>query len=161
MTAQREYLIARLNQARQGLINLARQAPAGKCIYPDWTIKEYLDHIAGWDDVVVEALQAHAHGEPIPQTAACGINAYNARTVSTREALDLDHTWREFEVSRRMLIQALSDLPAEKFDQRMVFPWGETGSVADLIEIFIEHDETHAGHLEEWLQHPDQVIAGH
>ncbi len=160
MLAQRELLIERLHQARQTLIQLARQAPVDRMIYPGWTIKEYLDHLAGWDDVVVEALRAHAKGEPIPQTAARGINAYNAQTVSTRESLDLDHTWREFDASRGALLQALNDLPGEKFGLALVFPWGETGTVNDLIEIFVEHDRHHAEHLAEWLKHPDRVILG-
>ncbi len=161
MLAQREFLIERLNLSRQGLASLASQAPADEFIYPNWTIKEYLDHIAGWDDAIVEALHAHAKGEPIPQTASRGINAYNAQTVSTRETLDLEHTQREFEASRKALIQALRDLPDEKFNQPLVFPWGETGTVAYLIEIFVEHDEHHAGHLAAWLKNPSEIIGEH
>jgi len=61
------------------------QAPTDKYIYPHWTIKQYIDHISGWDDAMVEALEAHAKNEPVPQSAARGIDAYNAQTVSTRE----------------------------------------------------------------------------
>jgi hypothetical protein len=61
-----------------------------------------------------------------------------------------------------MIIQALRDLPEEKFHQPLTFPWGETGTVAYLVEIFVEHEEEHAAHLREWLKDPGQVIAeGH
>ncbi len=142
-------------------MGLVRQAPVGQCIYPRWTIKEYLDHLAGWDDAVVEALHAHAAGEPVPQSASRGINAYNAQTVSTRETLDLEHSRRECNASRQALIQALQDLPDEKFNHPLIFPWGETGTVAYLIEIFVEHDEHHTCHLAEWLKHPERVISAH
>ena len=161
MASQCELLVERLQKAHQRLNALIPQAPVGKYIYPNWTIKEYLDHISGWDDAIVEALRAHARDEPIPQSAARGINVYNAQTVSTREAIDFEHTRREFDASRRAVFQALRDLPNEKFAQTLTFPWGESGTVAEMIEIFIEHDEHHADDLDAWLKNPDEVIGGH
>lgn len=161
MASQCELLIERLQKAHQRLNALIHQAPKDKQIYPNWTIKEYLDHISGWDDAAVEALRAHANNEPVPQSAARGIDVYNAQTVSTREAIDLNHTQREFDASRQAVIQALRNLPDEKFEQTLVFSWGETGTVAEFIEVFIEHDEHHADHLEAWLKNPDEVIGEH
>jgi uncharacterized damage-inducible protein DinB len=161
MSAQREFLIARLSAARQILDELVSAAPTKKDIYPGWTLKQYLDHLSGWDDAVVEALQAHARSEPIPQTAARGINVYNAQTVSTRETLDLEHTRREYDASRRAVLQALQELPDEKFNLPLTFPWGEQGTVAYMIEIFVDHDEHHAQHLRQWMANPDEVIVGH
>ncbi len=158
MYRQREFLIHRLCEARQKLDELWPQAPTDKCIYPNWTIKEYLDHLSGWDDAVVETLHAHANDEPVPQTAALGINNYNAQTVSTRQTLDLEHSVREYKASRAAVIQALRELPDAKFDQPLTFAWGETGTVAYMIDVFVEHDEHHANHLEAWLKNPDQVI---
>ena len=161
MFHQRNFLIDRLNQARARLTSLVLQARAEKYIYPNWTLKEYLDHLAGWDDAVVETLRAHARTEPVPQSAARGINAYNAQTVSTRETLDLEHSRREFAASREVLLQALGDLPDEKYNQPLDFSWGESGTVAYLIEIFVEHDEHHAEHLEKWIKNQDEVIGEH
>jgi DinB superfamily len=165
MLNSRETLIQQLETSRRNLTALVDQAPVDKLIYPNWTIKEYIDHISGWDDVIVEALEAHAKNEPVPQSAASGIDvyidAYNAQTVSTRETLDLVHSRREFIAGHARVIQSLQDLPAEKFDQRLVFPWGGSGSVEDLIEIFVEHDQEHTRHLSVWLKNPDEVIGKH
>ena len=156
-----ETLIERLQTARRHLTALVDQAPTDKQIYPRWTIKEYIDHISGWDDAIVEALGAHARNEPVPQSAVRGIDFYNAQTVSTRETLDLAHSRREFTAGHARVIQTLQDLPAEKFDQRLVFPWGGSGTVEDFIVIFVEHDEEHTRHLSAWLQNPDQIIGNH
>jgi len=161
MPNQRESLSAQLQEARQHLTMLVNQAPADKYIYPNWTIKQYIDHLSGWDDAMVEALEAHAKNEPVPQSAARGINAYNAQTVSTRETLDLAHSRGEFTASHARVIQTLQNLPGEKFDQPLTFPWGETGTVKDFIEIFVEHDEEHSKHLEAWLKNPNQIIKEH
>jgi hypothetical protein len=77
MSNLRETLIGQLETARQNLTALVDQAPTGKQIYPNWTIKEYIDHISGWDDAIVEALEAHARNEPVPLSAVRGVDFYN------------------------------------------------------------------------------------
>jgi len=161
MPAPRELLVEQLEDARRHLTALVNQAPTDKPIYPNWTIKQYIDHISGWDDAMVEALDAHAKNEPVPQSAARGIDAYNAQTVSTRETLDLAHSRREFTAGHERVIHALRNLPDEKFDQLLTFPWGESGTVKDFIEIFVEHDKEHTEHLAAWLKNPNQIIGGH
>jgi uncharacterized damage-inducible protein DinB len=161
MFAQRLFLIEKLNSARKPLVEVITQAPADKEIYENWTIKQIMDHISGWDDVVIDALNAHAKSEPITPTILRGIDAYNAETTTSRQSLDLGHTKQEFQRTREALIKALKDLPDEKFSQPLVFPWGETGTVADLVEIFIEHEEHHCAHVRAWLNNPDELIGEH
>ena len=158
MLPQRDFLIERLNSARRPLDTLIEAAPANKAIYPNWTIKEYLDHLSGWDDAVVVTLKAHAASKPVPQTATRGINFYNAQTVTTKQSINLEHSKREYQTSREAALQALRDLPDDKFNEPLDFPWGESGTVAYFIEIFVEHDEHHTQHLKDWLKEPDQVI---
>src|SRR5271157_452617 len=124
MPNQREFFIEQLEDARRNLTAMVNQAPTDKQIYPNWTIKQYIDHVSGWDDAMVEALEAHAKNEPVPQSAARGIDAYNAQTVSTRETLDLTHSLSEFTAGHERVIQTLRNLPEGKFDQPLVFPWG-------------------------------------
>jgi DinB superfamily len=161
MPNERDFFIEQLENSRRQLTTLVDQAPTDKQIYPNWTIKQYIDHVSGWDDAMVEALEAHAKNQPVPQSAARGINAYNAQTVETRETLDLAHSRREFIASHERVIQTLQNLPAEKFDQPLIFPWGESGTVKDFIEIFVEHDKEHTEHLAAWLKNPNQIIGGH
>jgi len=161
---EKQFLIARWENRREALKNLVAQAePHGnKEIYKGWTLKEFLAHMSGWDDAVIESLHAHLEGMPFLIPAARGVNAYNAQTVSTRETLDYDHTRREWDRTHELIIQALRDLPEEKFHQALTFPWGETGTVAYLVEIFVEHEEEHAEHLRKWLRNPDELISeGH
>jgi uncharacterized damage-inducible protein DinB len=161
MPNQRELFIEQLEDARRHLTALVDQTPADKQIYPNWTIKQYIDHISGWDDAMVEALEAHAKNEPIPPSAARGIDAYNAQTVSTRETLDLAHSRREFTAGHERVIQTLRNLPDEKFDQLLTFPWGESGTVRDFIDIFVGHDKEHTGHLAAWLKNPNEIVGEH
>ena len=161
MSNQRELFIKQLEDARRHLTTLVDQAPTDKQIYPNWTIKQYIDHISGWDDAMVEALKAHAKNEPVPQSAARGIDAYNAQTVSTRETLDLAHSRREFIAGHERVMEALRNLPDEKFGQPLIFPWGESGTIKDFINIFVGHDKEHTDHLAAWLKNPNEIIGEH
>lgn len=161
MFAQRAFLVQRLKEKRDVLEVLIEKAPSDKEIYTGWSIKELLAHLSGWDDSIIEALQTHAKGEPVSTTVLSGINAYNAKTVHTREALNLDQVIREWKATRELLFQTLAELPDEKFNQQMTFPWGEPGTVAYFLEIFVEHDEHHAQHLAKWLENPEEIVGEH
>ncbi len=161
MFAQRAFLIERLNSTRRPLEEVIAQAPADKDIYKNWKIKQVMDHISGWDDVIIDALITHAKGEPITPTVSRGVNAYNAETTTSRQTLSLEHTKKEFQSTREALIKALNDLPDEKFNQPLTFPWGEMGTVAYLVEIFVEHEEYHCNHMRAWLKNPDEIIGEH
>ena len=113
-------------------------------LYPTWTIKELLSHIAGWDDACIASLQAFTQGTVPSTPAARGIDLYNASTVAERAALPLDKVIQEWEQTRQTFIQAIRDLPTEKLDEPFVFAWGRTGNLSQLVRIFVEHEEEHA-----------------
>ena len=161
MFPQRTFLINRLKEKRTEIETLLAKAPADKEIYTNWTLKELLAHMSGWDDVIIEALQAHAKDEPVSTTVTTGIDNYNANTVTTRKSLNLEQVTLEWKATRESLFKALEELPNEKFNQPLTFPWGETGTVAYLIEIFVEHEEFHRKHLGEWVKNPDQIVGEH
>jgi hypothetical protein len=158
---EKKFLIARWENRRTDLKALVTEAEPHreKEIYRDWRLKEFLAHMSGWDDAVLDSLHAHAEGGTFGTPASRGVNEYNAQTVSTRETLDYDHIRREWDRSHELIIQALSDLPDEKYFQPLTFPWGEDGTVAYLVEIFVKHEEEHASHLREWLKNPNERIA--
>jgi len=161
MSHQRTFLINRLKERREEIQSLLPNAPTDKEIYTGWTLKDFLAHMSGWDDVLIEALQAHAQNKPVSTSVTTGIDNYNAETVTTRKTLTLEQVKKEWEATRENLIQALEDLPDEKFNQALTFPWGEKGTVAYLVEIFVEHEESHGKHLEEWLENPDRSLGEH
>ena len=158
---EKQFLVKRWNNRRETLKALVAQAEAHreKEIYRGWTLREFLAHMSGWDDAVLESLRSHANSAPFMISAPRGIDAYNEQTVSTRETLDYDHIRREWDRSHDLIIQAVRDLPEEKLTQPLTFPWGEFGTVAYMVEIFVEHEEEHAHHLREWLKKPDAVFA--
>ena len=142
--SQREELISILEHSRAGMLAHLEEIDKNRKIYPLWTIREMLAHLAGWDDAVIAFMTSLQEGK-IPATpAARGIDVYNAESVATREGLDYDHVYREYIETRNTVFKLLKEIPEEKINQEYTLPWGEQGTLVDIIHIFGPHEEEHA-----------------
>lgn len=156
---ERQDLVERLLAARGRLeAAVAGIDPEGE-IYAGWTIKHLLAHMAGWDDAVIAALRAHMGGQEPGTPATEGVDAYNEVSVDTRQPLSLLQVRRECELSRRALHDLLAAMPDATYEAPLLFPWGQQGSVAELIGIFVYHEEEHAAEIEE-LVAQGKIIKG-
>jgi hypothetical protein len=149
--SQRDELIAMLERSRAKMVAHLDEIDKNRKIYPLWTIREMLAHLSGWDDAVIAFIQSLMAGK-IPATpAARGINVYNAETVATREGLDYDHIYREYIQTRNVLLQLLREVPDEKITEQYILPWGDPGTLVDIINIFGPHEEEHAEDVEKLI----------
>ncbi len=145
---QREDLIAILEHSRAKMVAQLNEIDLNRKIYPLWTIREMLAHLSGWDDAVIAFIQSLLTDQ-IPATpAARGIDVYNDETVSTREGLDYDHVYREYIETRKVLLQLLQEVPDAKVTSQYILPWGDSGTLVDIINIFGPHEEEHAEDVE-------------
>ena len=149
--SDRNIYIQRYENARAEMREILRLAKGNPTIYEPWRMKEVLDHITGWDDAVIASIKSFLTHE-IPATPASrGIDAYNADTVSSREAIPYEVTQREWEASRTELLALLQKMTDEQLHTSFVLPWGAYGTIENLVEIFTEHEETHAKEIREIL----------
>ncbi len=147
--ATKTELISWLEESHAKIENLVSQADRNLEIYPGWTIREILAHFTGWDDAVLTSLKSHAAGGVPVVVAQHGPDAYNAATVTERETLSYEHIYREWQATHEQLKIAIRDLPPEKMDDDIVFPWGQTGTIEDLvIGLTTEHESSHAKEIE-------------
>ena len=141
---QRDELIDILARSRAKMISHLDEIDKNRKIYPLWTIREMLAHLSGWDDAVIAFIHSLEEGK-VPETpAARGMDAYNAETVATREGLDYDHIYREYIETRKILVDLLEKVPEEKIHQQYILPWGASGTLVDIVQIFGPHEEEHA-----------------
>jgi hypothetical protein len=131
------------------ILKLAQGNPT---IYEPWRMKEVLDHITGWDDAVIASIKSFLAGEIAATPASRGIDAYNADTVSSREAIPYPVTQREWEASRAELLTLLRQMTDQQLHTAFVLPWGSHGTIENLVEIFTEHEETHAKEIRAILE---------
>lgn len=148
MTDEQTQLIEELDAARATMRTLIADLVPESEIYPGWTLRQFLAHLTGWDDVTATTLRAHARNETPATPVSAGIDAYNAESVATREPLDLDHILKEWELAREDLKAAIRALTPEQLATPVLYPWGRVNSVANLVRIMIHHEgEEHADEL--------------
>jgi hypothetical protein len=150
--SHKEDYIQRYEAARKEMWEILKLVQGNPTIYEPWRMKEVLDHITGWDDAVIASIKSFLAGEVPATPASRGIDAYNAETVSSREAIPYEVTQREWEASRAELLTLLNKMTNEQLHTPFVFPWGAQGTIEDLVEIFTEHEETHAKEIRAILQ---------
>ena len=145
----REELIQWLEESHAKIELLVSQIEQNQEIYPGWTIREILAHFTGWDDAVVASLKSHAAGD-IPNVAAPrGPDFYNAATVTERETLDFEHIFQEWQHTHEQLKIAIQNLPPEKMEEEIVFPWGEHGIIENMVTgLTTGHEMSHAKDIE-------------
>jgi hypothetical protein len=143
--------IQRLESARAEMREIVRHAKNNPTIYEPWRMKEVLDHITGWDDAVIASIRSLLAGETPATPAARGLDHYNAETVSSRETIPYQLTQQEWTISRAVLLNLIREMTEEQLQTRFVLPWGTQGTIENLVEIFTEHEETHAREIGEIL----------
>jgi hypothetical protein len=146
------HLLKQLDDARAKMREVVALADKNQPIYQLWRMKEVLDHITGWDDAVIASINSILAGREPATPAARGINTYNAETVTTREAIPYEVTLREWETSRIELKRLIGIMPEDKLHAPFVFPWGQSGTIEALVEIFAEHEEEHAQEIKEIIR---------
>ncbi len=147
--SNRDTYIQRFEAARAEMRAMVQMAQDNPTIYQPWRMKEVLDHITGWDDAMIASIQSMLAGAVPATPAARGIDVYNAETVSSREAIPYEVTQREWEASRAELLGLIRQMTDEQLHQPFTLPWGGSGTIEDLVEIFTEHEETHAREIRE------------
>lgn len=150
--SHRDTYIKRYEAARAEMQEILEFAQDNPTIYQPWRMKEVLDHITGWDDAVIASIKSFLAGEVPATPASRGIDAYNAETVSSREAISYEISQREWEASRVELLGLLRKMTDEQLHTPFGFPWGGHGTIEDLVEIFTEHEEAHAKEIREIIE---------
>ena len=146
------HLMTKLDSARDTMRAVLAMIDPDRHIYPPWTIKHVLAHIAGWDEATAASLRAHIKGDDPGTPAARGIDHYNAQCVAKREALSYEQVVKEWEQAREQLKAVLRELPPEKFAEPLLFPWGQTGNVTLIVLILAHHEAQHAEEIRALLE---------
>jgi hypothetical protein len=122
----------------------------------DWRIRDILGHITTWARASTRSLRAFLDGT---EYSIPGISDdetdFNEQAVLEQRELSVEEIVLEWEQSREDFISALRGTPLDQFPGDLLFPWGEDrGSIADLAEFIIEHDEEHRNEIVKALQTP-------
>ena len=145
MADDRKHLLDLLNESREATRTALKGLDLETRIYTgaNWRIRDILGHIAVWDMEVAKALRTFLQdGEYV--IANLDEDAFNEQAVQERKALAGDQVLAEWEQSQKELIEAVQEIPSEKFPGDLLYPWGdERGSITELVEYMVGHAAEH------------------
>jgi uncharacterized damage-inducible protein DinB len=157
--APKSVLLARLGAGREQLLTqltgLDESAFADEVI-GDWTLKDLLAHISGWDRWELQSAQHVLNGQTPDLTPARGVDGYNAQVVAawrncaTAELLD------ELHAARAEWVAILDELPLRAFDTAQTDSW----NVAQQVRIEWQHDAEHAAQIAAWRRGRADAMRG-
>lgn len=141
---KREEILKTIENSHTMMMAQLNEVDKHRKIYPLWTIREIIAHLSGWDDAAIGFVDALLKGETPPTPAIRGTTVYNDETVSTREGLSYDHIVREYIETRIKLTTLIRRMSEEMVAQKSILPWGDEGSLADIVQVFGPHELEHA-----------------
>jgi hypothetical protein len=146
-----EEMVAKMEQARAQLNNALDSVAPQSEIYPTWKVKQVMDHIAGWDELVYSSLQAYKDGVSPKPMVEDGIDPFNAASVAARKDLSVQQSRLAYDAARQRVIQLMHVLPSEMLTQKYPAPWGGLCTISSIVRIFVSHEQEHAQHIVEAL----------
>jgi len=115
-----------------------------------WTIKDVLGHIASWEEICLEPLRPYADGKPFQVEDIKDYLDVNQGLVDRKQDTPLDAILDEWDAIRQELTATASKLSAEQWEQKVIFPWGDEGTVTELFDELYQHELEHARAIQQW-----------
>jgi uncharacterized damage-inducible protein DinB len=152
----KEHTLARLAETRQALHRAIQGLGVGEMIQVQvegvWTIKDVLGHITSWEETCLEPFRRYASGGPFQVDVIKDYVAWNDQQAARKRDVPLDVILDELAAVRRGLVDAARQLPPERWEHRVPFSWGGEGTIADVLDVFIQHELEHVCAIQRWRE---------
>ena len=130
-------LAGELEAAQKHFTKIATQlAPASrekKGVCGEWSAKDVMAHLVGWDTEAVCFLGLFANGSGDTYDTSFDVDAFNARSVKTREHLSWDELIHELTSAQAELQQIIKVLQTKNLDSSGGFGNSLTGRTEDYL----------------------------
>jgi hypothetical protein len=146
MTSEKESLLRQLDEARVYIWGLLADFDPDQVIYPGWKAREFYCHVAGWEAMVFQTLHDYVEGRTPQRYAYKDLDEANADFVGNRQTLRLENAKLECDINRFAIKTILASIPAEKYDDPILFPWGME-TLTNFLRGAIEHEQLHAADI--------------
>jgi len=150
----KEETLARLAESRQALHQaiegLNEEEMTQVQVEGVWTIKDVLGHIASWEETCLEPLQRYADGGPFEVEVIEDYLKWNDEQAVHKRDMPLDVILEELATIRQRMVDAASRLSASQWEQRVPFSWGGEGTIAEVLDVFYQHELEHVRSIQRW-----------
>ncbi|MEZ4669294.1 MAG: DinB family protein [Anaerolineae bacterium] len=146
MNSPKEHLLKQLDDARDHLWAVVDALPPDANINPEWNIRDFFAHIAGWEALVYEAFRDHVAGVGGNFSPYTNVDDFNRQFVEACQSQSAEGAKRECEINRFAIKTFLQSIAAEDYAKPVQFPWGSE-TVVQFIEGAIKHERDHAAEI--------------
>jgi uncharacterized damage-inducible protein DinB len=150
----REETLERLAESRralhQAIQGLGEEEMTQVQVEGVWTIKDVLGHITCWEETCLEPLRRYADGGPFEVEVIRDYLAWNDEQAACKRDVPLDVILDELATVRQGLVDAARRLSADQWKQRVTFPWGSAGTVAEGLDGLRVHELEHVHAIQQW-----------
>jgi len=141
-------LVEVMENSHRRILQLISMVDEDREIYPGWTTRELLAHLSGWDELVIDFLDALITGLVPAEIEGLDIDEYNVLSVKKRNGMNFLQLHQEYIDLRKKLLKLLSSVSLDQLDRQYILPWGETGTLVDVVNVFGPHESGHADDLD-------------
>jgi uncharacterized damage-inducible protein DinB len=150
----KEDMLAKLAKSRRDLLRatqgLSEEEMTQVQVEGVWTIKDILGHIASWEEICLKPLRPYAGGAPFQVEATEDYSSLNKVLVARKQDTPLAVIHDELDAIRKELMATASKLSAEQWEQSVLFPWGDEGPVAEMLDELYQHELEHVHAIQQW-----------
>ncbi|HUS71288.1 MAG TPA: ClbS/DfsB family four-helix bundle protein [Anaerolineae bacterium] len=146
---KKDNIISALTQVRRKILHVAHTLPRekqGEVFLGEWSARELLAHLVGWDHANIEATKSILSGE-LPEFYSHHDSdwaSYNAFLVERHKTEDYAELLHSVEASHRALVDLLATVPADEFEKdRGVRYKRYKVTIARLLQAEAEDEEEH------------------
>lgn len=137
--------------AQQKMIDAVAKIDPKLEIYPGWCISEVIAHLIGWDELAIALVTELNQKGKNERIMIDTIDLYNRQSVKKRKALSLKEIINQYVSVRLSLLGLLQKTPIKTLAMDADLPWGDEGSVLQVLDIWIDHEAEHLDELIERL----------
>jgi hypothetical protein len=146
---EKERLIRLLERQRQQSIAALRDVDERAVVHEEsgWRVQDLLGHLAAWEREALAAIQAFTENERYTLGDEYQLDLYNEENYLKRKSYDAAQCRMDWGMVRRDLQFAIYEVPDDRFFDAIRFPWGAEGTIAELVEDMVKHEEEHLGEI--------------
>lgn len=156
MSSRKQDLLHKLRVARTHLLQVLSGLPDPEretvLLTDEWTARDILAHLAGWAVWDLDATQQMIKTGSADFSAVIDVDAFNARCVADRSNRTWEQLVDEMEQAQAEWVKLLSALSDEDLFVSARFGSPEWKTLADWVQIALEHEAEHARTIQAWLE---------
>ena len=150
-----EQAFERIEESRAALLKsiegLPEAALTGPQVEGSWTIKDLIAHITSWEAVCVDPLRRFAAGGAFEAEVIEDHLAWNDMQAARWRDQSVADLIKELVRTRLELLAIADSLTEEQWEQSVTHPWGDQGTVSDMLSGLAWHENEHLKSIQNWL----------